>query len=935
VGARSGAHRNIRKKSGKLETSAVSNLLRKSVFTLVLIALLTACLESQEAPSKPAAKGLDVSEHVLDNGLRLLVVNRPGVPLVATYCWYQVGSVDEEAGQTGMAHFLEHMMFKGSSKYKVGDVDKVTQQNGGANNAFTSNDFTGYYFELPKSRYREGLKIEADRMRHLNLDIEEFTSEKAVVQSESDISADDPSDQLWERLGQAVYGLDHPNAHPVLGWPQDIQDISRAQMRAFYDKHYHPNHATLVIVGDITGEEALKDVKAHFGEIPAGPELKRPAPRESSAKLPTEFEIKSDGEVIEFARQYPTLRSGQADVPALDVLGMILGSGVTSRLYRSVVENQGVATAIASGNQDQMLGGVFWVWAQLGEGRTRAELVTAIENEIKLIIEKGVTEAELERTKNRFISSQIFAQESASNLASALGQSQTVNGTWRYTVEYPDKIRAVTAKDVQRVAAAFLGADRSATGWLVPELTPVDTGAGVADAVPQPLDVKRHVLANGLTVLLLERKGLPVVSVQASIRPGRANENASQNGLSNFTGALLDCGTRDYTKQQMAEALDNIGAGIGVGADGASIRVLSQHTDVGLEMLSQVLLYPTFPEEEIELGRKQVLASIEASKNETAWFARNAASAALYGPTNPLGRSADGTPETVAAFKRADVLAWHAAYCRPDNCVIAAVGDFDAAEMLKKLEGKFGTWKKPATALSFPKGEFQRPAKLEGTQGFTFAEFDAAQVKQTSKRIAIDHPEKDQVVVRLQTLGITRDNPDYYALLVMDNVLGTSPGFTDRFSGKLRDEMGLAYSTYANITNGSGIYPGSFLGYIGTRPENVELALKTMYELIEEIRTEPVTDAEIRAAKDYLKGSFVFDVETTGQLAGLMISMERFNLGFDYMVKYAKAVEAVTAADIQRVAQKYLVPEQMVEILAGPVTKITPIGETPEDPEGN
>ena len=184
--------------------------------------------------------------------------------------------------------------------------------------------------------------------------------------------------------------------------------------------------------------------------------------------------------------------------------------------------------------------------------------------------------------------------------------------------------------------------------------------------------------------------------------------------------------------------------------------------------------------------------------------------------------------------------------------------------------------------------------------------------------------------MRLQTIGIRRDNPDYYPLLVMDNILGTSPGFTDRFSNTLRDKMGLAYSTYANITGGSGVYQGSFLGYIGTRPENVELALKTMYKLIDEIRTEPVSDDELSSAKDYLKGSFVFDLETTGQLASLLINIERYNLGADYLVKYVDAISAVTKADVTRVAKKYLVPEQMVEVLAGPVTKITPASETPE-----
>ncbi|MCB9894457.1 MAG: insulinase family protein [Planctomycetes bacterium] len=917
-----------------------TNLFQKSMFAVVLCGLVAASMvNSQDAPAPVKQAGLDVFETTLDNGLQLLVVNRPGVPLVSSYVWYHVGSVDEQPGQTGMAHFLEHMMFKGSAKYAVGEVDDVTVKNGGSNNAFTSNDYTAYYFELPKSRYKEALKIEADRMRHLTLDEAEFTSEKKVVQSESDISADDPSDQMWERMGQELYGPAHPLSHPVLGWPQDVQDISRRDMRLFYDRHYHPNHATMVLVGDITGDEALVTVKELFGKIPRGPELKRPAPTEVSFKGPVAFEVKSDSEVIEFGRQYLTPRGGNADVPALDVLGMILGSGVTSRLYRSVVEEQGIANAIASGNGDQMLAGSFWMWAQLADGHTRAELVAAIEAEVQKIVDGGVTADELERTKNRFISSQVFAQESASSLAQALGQSQVVYGNWKYTLEYPDKIRAVTARDVRRVAAAYLYPENAATGWLVPELSPAKDDSAGPDAKPNALNVQRRVLPNGMTVLLLERRGLPVVSVSANVRASRASEAADEAGIAQFTGALLDCGTRDYSKQQLAETMEMIGGSLSVGSDGGSVRVLSDKLDVGLDALSQCLIYPTFPDAEVDLARKQTLAGIEASKNETSSFARNAASAALYGPKNPLGRPADGTEATVGAFNRSAVQNWHKRWFRPDNCVIAAVGDFDADAMFKQIESKFGAWQKPSTALTFPEFDFQRPAKLEGEQVFSFKNFDASKVDQSRKRILIDHPGKDQVVVRLQTLGITRDNPDYYALLVMDNILGTSPGFTDRFSHRLRDQMGLAYSTYANISGGSGIYKGSFLGYIGTRPENVELAIKTMYELLDEIRSEPVTEEEITSAKDYLKGSFVFDVETTGQLAGMLISMERYHLGFDYLVKYVEAVDKVTIADVQRVAKKYLVPEQMVEILAGPISKITPAQdpeENPEeDPEGN
>ena len=905
------------------------NLNRSLLLALIAVGAVLSTLHSQDA-AKPTEPKLDVHEHVLDNGLKLLVVNRPGVPLVSTYIWYRVGSMDEQHGKTGMAHYLEHMMFKGSRNYKVGEVDKVTVRNGGSNNAFTSNDYTAYFFNLPKSRYKEGLKIESDRMRHLTLDLKEFEAEKKVVQSESDISADDPSSQLWEQMNGKLLGPTHPYSHPVLGWPQDVEDVSRRDMRLFYNKHYHPNHATIVMVGDITSEEALASVKEHFGAIPRGPELDRPKPTEIDFEGPQTVEVRSQAELIEMGRQYLTVRAGHKDAAALDVLGMILGSGVTSRLYKEIVEKQRLATGTSAGHYDQILTGTFWMWGQLAPGVEREQFTKAVEDVVRKLVDEGVTDDELTRTKNRFLSDRVFSQESASDLASDLGRSETVYGGWKYSLEYPDMIRAVTAEDVRRVAAAYLYPKNSVTGWLLPENSESVAPSRGEELKPEPFDVKRHVLSNGMTVLMMERPGLPVVSMQAYVRSGRSGEGEDEHGLSSLTGALLDAGTRDFTKQQIAEIMQSIGGELSVRQGGASVRVLTEHTDIGLNMLSQVVVHPTFPDEEVELAKQQTLAGIEASRNETSWFARAAASSALYGPNNPIGRPSEGTRDSVSGFTRANLQSWHQRYFRPDNCMLAVVGEFNSDEMLARIEKQFAGWKKPGSPLKFPQFDLERPGKLEGEQVFSFKNFDASKIDPTRKRILIDHPEKDQVVVRLQTLGITRDNPDYYALRVMDNILGTSPGFTDRFSAKLRDELGLAYSTYANISAGSGFYKGSFLGYIGTRAENVELALKTMYELIDQIRTEPVTDQELVDAKDYLKGSFVFGIETTGQLADMLIDIERYNLGNDYLLKYVNAIDAVTKEDIQRVATKYLVPGEMVEVLAGPVTKITPI-ETPED----
>lgn len=893
---------------------------------LAALLLLGASLPQAQQADSGEIK-LDVQEFTLDNGLKTLVVNRPGVPVVTTFVWYSVGACDEDAQKTGMAHFLEHMMFKGSSQYKKGDIDAITARNGGSNNAFTSNDYTAYYIDLPKSRYVEALKIEADRMRRLTLDEKEFTAEKKVVQSESDISADEPNDQLWTRLYGEMFGPGHPYSHPVLGWPQDIEDISRRDMRAFYEKHYCPNQATLILSGDITLDEAKPVVTKLFGDLAQGPEQNRPKAKPLDYKGQRSFEVKADSEVIQFVRAYPGVPSGHADEPALDVLGMILGDGVTSRLYRELVDDAKLTTYAGSGNSTQMLGGMFYIYAELADGAERENVTLGVDASIAKLVKDGIRPAEIERAKQRVVAQSVFGQESSSDIAQMLGGAQVVNGDWRVALKYPAKIKAVTAEDVLRVARQYLGAGNHVTGWLVPVLSKPDMGAKIDDARPQPLPIERHVLENGLTVLLYARAGLPLVSVNASVRAGRATEPLEKTGISNFAGSLLEAGTASRSKLQIAETIEGVGGQMSLGAGGGTLRVLSETTALGLDVFSDCMINPAFKAQEIELVRRQLLASIESSKDDTGSFARDAAGAWTYGTQNPLGQPSQGTEQSIRGITRDDIVAWHQKWFRPDNCIIAAVGDFKPKEMLALLKERFGGWKKPEAPLAHAVFEFKRQEKLDGVQRMSFDNFDSSLVDPTKKRIVIDHPEKQQVVVRLQGLGIRRESPDYFPLLVMDHVLGTSTGFADRFSKKLRDEMGLAYSTYANITSSAGLYEGAFLGYIGTRPENVELSLRTMYELLADIRTNAVSESELRDAKDYLKGSFVFGLETTGQLAGLMVEMERYKLGNDYLVKYAQNVEAVTQADVLRVAQKYLVPESMVEVLCGPIDKITPYTE--------
>jgi zinc protease len=415
------------------------------------------------------ALAVEPHEFILSNGMKVLLVEVPKAPVATVQVWYKVGSRNEVMGRAGLSHMLEHMMFKGTAKYPKGAFSRLIRKNGGTDNAFTSQDFTAYFENLAADRVELALDLEADRMQGLLLDMPELTTEREVVKEERRLrTEDDPQGALVEALFAQAY-FSHPYHWPVIGWFADLDAMTLDDLQRHYDTYYSPNNATLVVVGDIKAERLLPTIKQLFEPIPRGPEPKPIAAMEPEQKGERRFLLKRDAQVPFVMIGYRVPNFTSEDSYALDILDSILSHGKSARLYQSLVYEQ--KSALAVGSEYSLLQadpGLFYFYALVSPGQKPESVEDALHQEIKRLQADPPTEQELQRAKNQVEATHVFEQDSNFRHAMLLGQAESVGAGWRKIDQFVERIRAVTTKDIQRVALQYLTEDNRTVGTLIP-----------------------------------------------------------------------------------------------------------------------------------------------------------------------------------------------------------------------------------------------------------------------------------------------------------------------------------------------------------------------------------------------------------------------------------------------------------------------------------
>ena len=896
--------------------------------------------EKSHAASDTALKAANalyegIRAEKLDNGLRVYLKPVTGSPVVTTMVAYRVGSADEDLDNTGLSHYLEHLMFKGTDKLKPGDIDRMTQINGGQNNAYTTNDYTIFHFDFASDRWDMALQVEADRMRNLRIDEKhEFQQEKGAVISELERDEDEPWDLEQKTILPLLFGPNNPYGHPVIGQQAQVRAATAAIIKAHYDKWYHPNNASLIICGGFDPDKALARVKELFGPIPSAelPPRKPEVPIEHKEPIHKEFTSKFD--VSRMVMGFNTVSSTDPDLPALEFTQALLSGGKTSRFYKDLVEGAEIATSADAFHSWGRYPGWFGVQMELLPGKDRAKAEQLVLAELKELAEHPVPQAEMDRVRQLLVAGAVFDREAVHQLADNISQGVSVNNLeWLKTLL--PRIAAVTAADVQRVAKKYLDPERRVVVWSVPKpqaeesstggaappaKTPKDERAGSSGAIgpkgakgrssrsrddaaagaPTTGDfslkpAKRVQLPNGLVLLLWENHRLPIVVAEAFVKDVSLRAPQDKPGLATLMGSLLDEGTPKHTGPQIALAIENVGGALSFNSSGGSVKVLSSDRAIGLSLLTECLKTANFPAEAFAREQQHQLAAIDDAEREPMERGGILFRKLVYGK-NPLALPALGTKASVEKLTAADCVALRDRLFVPDNMLMAVAGDFNPDEVVAEIKRLTADWEPgKLPPLDLP--------KIEPSKDFV-------------EKI-LTMPEAAQLQFFMGQVGILRANPDYYKLLVMDYVLGTGTGFTDRLSSRLRDREGLAYTVSANITSSAGIELGTFSCYIGTEAKNFDRVKKEFLEELNRIRTEPPKPQEVDDVKKFLLGSLPFQFTTNEQIAAKLLTVERYHLGFDYLADYRRAVEAVTPADVQEVAHKYIDPEHMILVAAG------------------
>ena len=443
--------------------------------TLIIAGLLaTAVLFASQSQAAP---GPNVTYFKLTNGLEIVVIPDHRTPVITHMVWYKVGSADELAGKSGIAHFLEHLMFKGTAKNPIGRFSKAVASIGGQENAFTTADYTGYFQRTSREHLKTLMEFEADRMTGLVLTDAVVRPElNVVLEEQNQRVANNPGARLSEQLEAALY-LNHPYGKPVIGWRHEIEQLNREDALAFYRRFYTPNNAVLVVAGDVTADEVKKLAEATYGKVaPRAKIAPRQRPQEPEQRAPRHVEL-ADPRVEQpsLQRYYlvPSATSAKAgEAEALDVLAHILGNGATSRLYNILVVERGLAVNAGGWYQDTALDATrFGIFGTPKPGVTLPQLEEAMDAVIAEVVANGVAADEVERAKNKLLADTIFAQDNQATLARWYGAALSTGSTVERVTTWPDRLRAVNAEAVREAARAWLDKRRSVTGYLIKDVT--------------------------------------------------------------------------------------------------------------------------------------------------------------------------------------------------------------------------------------------------------------------------------------------------------------------------------------------------------------------------------------------------------------------------------------------------------------------------------
>ncbi|MFL5530005.1 MAG: M16 family metallopeptidase [Gemmatimonadaceae bacterium] len=854
-----------------------------------------------------------INRTVLSNGLTVLIQEDRSAPVVAIVTYVKVGYFDETDEENGLAHALEHMFFKGTTKRGVGEIAKETKASGGYLNAHTIYDNTAYYTVLPSSSFAKGLEIQADAYANSVIDSRELAKEMEVIIQEAKRKSDSPTAVATETL----YELLH-DAHRMRRWrigrEPGLRAFTRDLMVRFYRNFYQPRNTILSISGDVDRDEALRRVTELYGPLQSADPERHPGPREPEHDGFRYRELAGDIAQSQLVFGWRTPGTLEPDTATLDVAASLLATGRASRLYRAVREKK-LASSVSAYDYTPTELGVFVVHAET-EPETTADAARVIWDQLHQLRVGLIDDGELVRVRRIFEARWARRLETAEGRANYLAEWEALGG-WQLGDEYFKRFMAATADDVQRVVRKYLAEEKAAALIYRPESAPVVAhdaadmkrilGEGGSERLPavaprtatvSPATKQAELekveagvsvfrTAQGIPVLVRRKPGTPMANIGVYIVGGAVEEETEHAGLTLLTARAMMKGTATRTAAQIAEDAEMLGGSISASAGGDSFgwsfSVPTSRIGNALELLGDVIQRPTIPDDAFEVERTVALSNIAMLRDDMYRYPMRLASSAAFA-RHPYGTPPMGTEESLRSLTVAQAREWHESQVLHSAAVIGVVADIDVQEVADLVAREFGALE-PKKAPKVGKPRWPKSVK-----------------------IAAESRDKAQTAIALAFPGPARTDESRFAASLIATV---ASGLGGRFFDELRDRQSLAYTVHAAMAEKR--VAGIFVSYIATSPEKEGVARAGLLNEFAKLRDELVTADELVRAKEYVVGSHAISQETGGALLGEMLDAWMFGGGLEELLEHDTRVRAVTAEQMRDVAREYFDPDRRVE----------------------
>lgn len=909
------------------------------VASALLAVLFLAAAGCQKKPETAAGR-FDYRHIELDNGLNVITLEDFSCPIVAVQIWYHVGSKNEQPDRQGFAHMFEHMMFRGTDKLGPTDHFAFIRRVGGTTNGYTGFDRTVYLETLPAEQLELALWLEAERMTFLKIDQEAFDTERKVVEEERRMGLNQPYGTVVENLLPEVFKV-HPYRWPPIGKIPHLRASSVQELRDFWQRYYVPGNATLLIVGAVKHADAQQLAEKYFGWIPRYDEPPKVTVVEPRAEQARSVTLQEDNAPAPAAGLvYKTVPISHKDSVAIDILAEILGGGKSSRLYRELVAEKQLAVQAQAFSMSLEQDGLFAAGAVMTPfGGDANNILNIIEGHIERLRTEPVTNRELTKAKNQMLRGLVTGNLTIDRKASMLGSAAVEYGDISQVNRWLDDIRKVTADDILRVANEYLApqhalkakVERNLLGAAAavmgkkseeeqspitaePEKVAPAPGRGglvrtddypkqapfgaisPAKLTPNYSSTK---LPNGLKVIVVPNHEVPFATVQLGLLSGAWTED--KPGTTAMTLSMLTRGTTKHTEGELADELETYAislSGIGrMDTSTVSFSCLTEHIPRAMKLLAEVVLSPTFPDDEFVKLRKQVLTSLAVQSAEPTYQANKQLRQKLYGE-HPYSRTATGEVEDVNALVIDDLKQWWSGFARPDMAVLIFAGDIQKAQAFELATETFGDWQ---AAGEKPQTELPQLAKPNETRIYL-----------------VDRPGSIQSQIRAGQLGITRHDEGYFVSRVVSNYFGWA--FNSRLNETIRVAKGLTYGASGGYS--AQRFAGQFNVGTFTKTESTPEAVQAVLDEIERLKTEGPSDEELENSRSYILGSFVREREIPQQIARDLWLIESQQLGADYLERLLATIAQTERPDCERLVQTTIEPDKLVVVVVGEAEKL-------------